>query len=114
MQEENNKLFVGNLNYDIDDAKLSEIFTSIPELEVVEARVVMDRFSGKSRGFGFVTLATPEMAQKAVELTNNKEVDGRTIFVNIARPQTERPSSDRSGGRDSHSGGGNRFGGKRY
>jgi len=113
MREENNKLFVGNLTYDIDDAKLLEIFSSLPEVEVVEARVVMDRFSGKSRGFGFVTVATPEMAEKAIELTNNTEVGGRTIFVNIARPQTDRPTGDRNGSRDSRSSGGNRFGGRR-
>ncbi len=113
MREEDNKLFVGNLSYNIDDAKLLEIFSSLPEVEVVEARVVMDRFTGKSRGFGFVTLANKEMAEKAIELTNNTEVDGRTMFVNIARPQTERPSGDRSGGRDSRNSGGNRFGGRR-
>jgi RNA recognition motif-containing protein len=109
MQEENNKLFVGNLSYNIGDAQLMEAFGAIEGVEVVEARVIMDRYSGNSRGFGFVTVANPEMAKAAIEAMNNTELDGRTIFVNISRPQTK--DGDRGDRRSS--GGGNRDFGQR-
>lgn len=94
MLEENNKLYVGNLSYSIDDDQLLDLFNSLEDIEVTEAKVIMDRTSGRPRGFGFVTVATPEMAQKAIELMNNKEVEGRAIFVNLSRPQ----KNDRSHG----------------
>ena len=65
-------------------------------VEVVEAKVITDRESGRSRGFGFVTVATPEMAQKAIDAMNEKEVEGRKIFVNISRPKTEDSRRDRN------------------
>jgi len=96
--EEQNKLFVSNLAYTIDDDMLLSIFSGIEGVEVVEAKVIVDKFNGgRSKGFGFVTLATPEMAQIAIDATNNKEVEGRQIFVNIARPQEKRTDrNDRS------------------
>lgn len=89
---ENNKLYVGNLPYSVDDKGLAEMFTAIEGLEVVEAKVITDRFSNRSKGFGFVTLANDEMAQKAIEALNGKEIDGRALTVNVARPREERPN----------------------
>jgi len=91
MQEENkSKLYVGNLPYAVDDAKLSEMFASIGE--VVEAKVITDKFSGKSKGFGFVTMADEETAQKAIAEMNGKELEGRALTVSVARPPVERPN----------------------
>lgn len=88
---QNNKLFVGNLPFSIDDAKLGALVTDADaELKVVEAKVIVDKFSGRSKGFGFITLETDEMAQKAIELLNGKELEGRQIAVNIARPMQPR------------------------
>jgi len=80
-----NKVFVGSLAWAIDSDKLREIFSEAGE--IVEASVVTDRETGRSRGFGFVEFATPEAAQNAIKLFNEKEVEGRQIFVNIARPK---------------------------
>lgn len=62
---------------------------------VVSATVIIDKFSGRSKGFGFVEMSTPEEAQKAIETLNETEVDGRKIVVNIARPREDRPQGDR-------------------
>lgn len=86
--EDKKKLFVGNLSWGIDDAKLSEAFAEFGE--VVEAKVITDKFSGRSKGFGFVTFANEEDAAKAVEGLNEKEVDGRPITVNVAKPMKPR------------------------
>lgn len=91
METQNNKLFVGNLPFAIDDAKLAGLVTDADaELKVVEAKVITDKFSGRSKGFGFITLETDEMAQRAIELLNNKEIEGRQIAVNVARPMQPR------------------------
>ena len=94
-----NKLFVGNLAYTMDEDALLEVFSAVEldgeKIEVVEAKIITDKFSGRSKGFGFVTVKSPEMAEAAIEALNNKEVDGRQIFVNIARPMEKR---ERSGG----------------
>jgi cold-inducible RNA-binding protein len=82
-----NKLFVGSLPWSINNDSLKELFT--PYGEVTEAIIINDRESGRSKGFGFVTFATPESAQKALEL-NGKEIEGRTIVVNVAKPREER------------------------
>jgi len=87
MTEESNKLYVGNLAYSIGDEQLSQIFSEVEGVKVTEARVITDRVTGKPRGFGFVTVENNEMAQKAIEAMNEKEVEGRKIIVNIARPQ---------------------------
>lgn len=94
--EENNKLYVGNLSYNINDDQLFEAFNSLEGIEVTEAKVIMDRMTEKPRGFGFVTVANHEMAEKAIELMNNKEIDGRSVFVNISRPQTNDQNRGRS------------------
>jgi len=89
----NKKLYVGNLDYGTTDSQLEELFSSAGTVE--SAVVITDRRSGRSKGFGFVEMATEEEAQKAIDTLNNTEVDGRTIVVNEARPKTERP--DRGG-----------------
>jgi len=85
---DNKKLFVGNLPWGITNDSLRELFA--PVGEVVEAMVITDRMSGRSKGFGFVTFATEEAAQAAVAQLNEKEIEGRKIIVNVARPREER------------------------
>ncbi len=80
-----NKLFVGSLPWSIDDAGLEELFA--PFGEVVSARIVTDRETSRSRGFGFVEYSNDADAQKAVEALDQTEVDGRTINVSVARPK---------------------------
>ena len=85
---DNKKLFVGNLPWGINNDSLRDLFASVGE--VVEAMVITDRMSGRSKGFGFVTFATEEAAQAAIQQLNEKEVEGRKIIVNVARPKEER------------------------
>lgn len=99
MSEENNKLFIGNLSYSVNDDQLREMFSTLEGVEVTEAKVITDKFSGRSRGFGFVTLANAEMATKAIEAMNNKDIDGRNLTVNVAKPPRSDGDRDR-GGRD--------------
>ena len=80
-----NKLFVGSLPWSVDDQGLQELFAS--HGEIVSARVVTDRESGRSRGFGFVEYNDEATAQTALEAMNGAEVEGRTISVDFARPQ---------------------------
>jgi len=82
-----NKLFVGNLSWGITDDQLNEYFSQAGN--VVEAKVIFDRMSGRSKGFGFVTFETDEEAQKAIEMFDGKEFDGREINVSVARPREE-------------------------
>ena len=84
-----NKVFVGSLPWSINNDSLKELFAQYGE--VTEAVVIMDRETQKSKGFGFVTFAIEESAQKALEMSG-KEVDGRAIVVNIAKPREERRS----------------------
>ncbi len=91
-----NKLYIGNLPYSTTGEELQQKFAEAGA--VVEAVVMMDKMTGRSRGFGFVTMADDVSAQKAIELFNGKEFDGRAIVVNEARPKEERaPRSDRGG-----------------
>ncbi len=85
-----NKLFVGNLSFNTTENDLQDAFA--PHGTVTEANLMMDRSTGRPRGFGFVTMSTPEEAQKAVEAMNGKSLDGRALTVNIARPREERPA----------------------
>jgi RNA recognition motif-containing protein len=85
---QNNRLFVGNLPYSVDSIKLGEIFSDAGQ--VVSATVVTDRMSGRSRGFGFVEMASDQEAQKAISTLNGQEVEGRKLVVSIARPKKER------------------------
>ncbi|HEY4505985.1 MAG TPA: RNA-binding protein [Candidatus Paceibacterota bacterium] len=94
----NNKLYIGGISYSTTDDGLRDAFAQCGT--VTSASVIMDRMSGRSKGFGFVEMSTPEEAQKAIEMWNGKELDGRTLTVNVARPQTERPARrDNGGGR---------------
>ena len=102
-----NKLFVGNLSFNTTENDLQDAFAA--HGTVVEANLMMDRAPGRPRGFGFVTMSTPEEAQKAIEDMHGASLDGRNLTVNIARPREERPSGGGGGG-----GGGRRdFGGRR-
>jgi cold-inducible RNA-binding protein len=87
------RLFVGNLSFNTTQNQLQDLFAA--HGTVIEADVVMDRFTGRPRGFGFVTMETKESADAAIQALNGKEVDGRALTVNEARPREERP---RSGG----------------
>ncbi|HBB64902.1 hypothetical protein A3K02_00175 [candidate division WS6 bacterium RIFOXYD1_FULL_33_8] len=82
-----NKLFVGNLSWDTTDQSLTELFSTIGE--VTEAKVIVDKFKNRSKGFGFVTMATDELAEQAIAELNGKELDGRAINVSIAKPPRE-------------------------
>ena len=99
-----NKLFVGNLSFDTTENDLHDAFAA--HGTVVEANLMMDRMSGKPRGFGFVTMSTPEEAQKAIAALNGASLGGRALTVNIARPREERPPG--GGGRREYGGGGGR------
>jgi RNA recognition motif-containing protein len=101
----NNKLFVGNLSFATAEGVLLDAFGAFGT--VVEASLMTDKMTGKSRGFAFVTMSTPEEAQAAIDGLNGKELDGRRINVNIARPKEDRPS----GGGGGYGGGGGRGGG---
>lgn len=82
-----NKIFVGSLPWSINNDSLKELFSQYGE--ITEAIVITDRMSGRSKGFGFVTFANADSAQKALEM-GGKEVEGRPIVVNIAKPREER------------------------
>ena len=82
-------LFVGNLPYSMDSAKLEELFAQAGA--VASAKVISDKYSGRSRGFGFVEMASDEEAKKAIEMFNGKDADGRPLVVNEARPREDRP-----------------------
>lgn len=101
-----NKLFVGSLSWDTTDDSLRTLFATVGS--VVSARVITDKFSGRSRGFGFVEMATPEEAEKALNELNGKDLDGRAINVSEAKPQ-----ENRDGDRGRPGGGGGRQGGWR-
>ena len=92
------KLFVGNLSFNTTENSLHEAFSA--HGNVVEANLMMDRMTGRSRGFAFVTYSTPEEAQKAIEAMSGAQLDGRALTVNVARPKEERPAGGGGGGRD--------------
>ena len=81
----NNKLFVGSISWDTTEDSLKAFFEQIGE--VVEAKIITDRATGRSKGFGFVTMATEEDASKAASELNDQDLDGRAIKVDIARPR---------------------------
>ena len=89
-----NKLFVGSLSFSTTDQALAEAFAQAGT--VVSAKVIMDRDSGRSKGFGFVEMSSDEEAQNAIRLLGDQELDGRRLTVNIAKPMPERaPSPNR-------------------
>ena len=83
------KIYVGNLPFSVTQEKLKELFATFGDIE--EAVVIKDRFSGRSKGFGFVTFKDEESAKKAISEMNDKEVEGRKLKVNEARPMEDRP-----------------------
>jgi cold-inducible RNA-binding protein len=89
-------LFVGNLNFQTADAELQALFE--PFGEITRVQVMTDRDTGRSRGFGFVEMANEEEATKAIQALNGKELDGRALNVNEARPKPERSGSRSDGG----------------
>ena len=107
------KLYVGNLNFKTSGEDLQELFGQVGTVE--SASVVMDRDTGRSRGFGFVEMASNEEGQKAIEQFNGKEFNGRNLSVNEARPREDRGGGG-GGGRGGYGGGGggNRGGGGGY
>ena len=103
-----NRLFVGNLSFNTSESDLQAAFAA--HGSVIEANLVMDRVTGRPRGFGFITMSSPEEAQKAVEAMNGTSVNGRALTVNIARPREERSGGGGGGGdRRSDRGGSNRY-----
>lgn len=94
------KLYVGNLPYTLKDADLNQLFTQAGTVE--SATIIMDKATQRSKGFGFVEMSADEEAQKAIEMFNEQELEGRKLTVNEARPM--QPREDRGG-----FGGGNRF-----
>jgi RNA recognition motif-containing protein len=85
---QNKKLYVGSLPYSLTEDELKEIF--LPFGPVVSARIITDKMTGKSKGFGFVEMETQEDAQKAIEAIHGAELHGRTLIVNIAHPEQKR------------------------
>ena len=97
-----NKLFVGNLSFNTTENDLQDAFAA--HGTVLETNLMMDRETGRPRGFGFITMSSPEEAQKAIEALNGKSIDGRALTVNVAKPREERPAG--GGGRREYGGGG--------
>lgn len=98
-QQSSKKLYVGSLPYKMTEDDLRKLFESIAEITSV--RIIIDKFNNQSKGFGFVEMATVEGAKKAIAELNGKEVDGRTLIVNEARPQEQKtrgPGGPRSFG----------------
>mgnify|MGYP003346574508 FL=1 len=93
-----NKLYVGNLSYSVRDEDLQQHFSTFGQ--VLSAKVIIERDSGRSKGFGFVEMADPSQAQQAIEGAHGKNLGGRDLTVNIARPMESRDSS-RTGGHGS-------------
>jgi len=104
------KLFVGNLSFKTTENELQDAFAA--HGTVLEANLMMDRATGRPRGFGFVTMSTPEEAEKAIQELHGKDLGGRALTVNIAKPREERPGGG-GGGRRDYGGGGHGGGGGR-
>jgi RNA recognition motif-containing protein len=101
------KLYVGNLSYGMTNASLETLFSEFGSVQ--SAQVIMDRDTGRSKGFGFVEMADAQSGQAAIAALNGREVDGRSLTVNEARPR-----EDRGGGGGGRRGGGGYGGGGRY
>lgn len=100
------KLFVGSLSYNATDQTLADAFAQAGT--VVSAKVIIDRMTGRSKGFGFVEMSSDEEAKKAMDMWNGKELDGRTLIVNEARPMEPRTGGGggyQGGGRGGYGGG---------
>ena len=107
MEVSESKVYVGNLPFSVGQEELKELFAEFGE--ITEATIISDKFSGRSTGFGFVTFATKEEAEKAVAEMNDKEMQGRQLKVSIAKPMDpDRPRPERSFGNRSGGSGFNR------
>jgi len=109
-----NKLFVGNLSFNTTENDLNDAFAAFGT--VTEANLMMDRMTNRPRGFGFVTMSSAEEAEKAIEGLNGKDLDGRALTVNVAKPREERSGGGGGGGggrREYGGGGGGYRGGGR-
>jgi RNA recognition motif-containing protein len=108
-----NKLFVGNLSFDTTENDLQDAFAA--HGTVTETNLMMDRATGRPRGFGFITMSSPEEAQKAIEALNGAQLGGRALTVNVARPREDRPpgGGGSRGPRREYGGGGGGGGGGR-
>jgi RNA recognition motif-containing protein len=102
----NNKLYVGGLSYSVTDGQLQELFSAHGSVE--SARVIADKFTGQSRGFGFVEMGSGSEAQAAISSLNGTQYEGRSLTVNEAKPQTNRDSNG-GGGRNNRDGGRNHW-----
>ncbi len=100
--QDNKKLYVGNLPWSMTGDSLRDLFSEFGE--VTEAVIISDRMSGRSKGFGFVTFASDESAQAAIQAMHEKDIEGRKIVVNVARPREERTNfrNDRNDRRNSY------------
>jgi len=105
-QNMSNKLFVGNLSFDTTENDLQDAFAAHGTVQ--EVNLLMDRESGRSRGFGFVTMSAPEEAQAAIAALDGKTIDGRALKVNVAKPREERSGGGGGGGRERRQFGGGR------
>lgn len=97
------KLYVGNLSYGTTDQTLKDLFAQAGTVET--ATIIMDKMSGRSKGFGFVEMSTEEEAQSAITMFNGKELDGRNLTVNEARPAEDRPRREGGFSRGGRTGG---------
>jgi RNA recognition motif-containing protein len=88
-------IYISGLSYGVNDANLQDLFAAYGE--VSSAKVIMDKDSGRSRGFGFVEMPNVSDARKAIDELNGKQYDGKEIAVNVAKPKTERPNNSRGG-----------------
>ncbi|MCK5534032.1 RNA-binding protein [bacterium] len=108
------KLYVGNLPFKMTEDELHSLFSG--HGQVTSARIITDKYSGRSKGFGFVEMENDTEAAAAIEAVSKNPIDGRTLVVNEARPMEERRpggGGKRFGGRSSSGGGGGRFGDKK-
>jgi cold-inducible RNA-binding protein len=105
----NKKLYVGNLPYTATDSEIRSLFEQVGE--IAEVSVIMDRETGRSKGFGFVEMATEEGAQEAIRKFNGYQLNNRPLTVNEARPREERSGSGFGGGSGGRRGGNDRRGG---
>ena len=106
------KLYVGNLGYDVSQSDLEQLLGQYGQVE--DAVVIMDRMSGRSKGFGFVTMAEDADATSAIAELDGKDYSGRALKVNEAKPREERGGGGGGGGRGGRGGGGGGGGGRRY
>jgi len=90
------KLYVGNLSYEMSESQLSDLFTPFGAIE--SAKIITDKYTGNSKGFGFVEMSSREEGEKAISELNGKQINNRAITVNEARPKPERGSSGGRGG----------------